>query len=130
MVKIVLSLIPLASLVVLYALLAKLAAWIFRRTALRWRHAFIFAAMLSLIGIVNMAAGRAFPPIAQPVFFVIAVSLQLALGGWFLGPRALSKDGKPIQFRGGVMLTLIMVAIAFVLAVALYGVLFVMQSGR
>jgi hypothetical protein len=43
---------------------------------------------------------------------------QLAVGAWFLGPRARTAAGAPVAFTGGALLALITYGLVFVLAIA------------
>ena len=52
---------------------------------------------------LNKATGSA---VAMPLV-VFSLSIQLALGGWYLGPRAKTRDGVPVAFKGGALLSLL-----------------------
>ena len=109
------NLIPLGLMVGIYAALAKLAALLFRRTRLKWLHAFVFCAIAFFIGsvavVLNVTTGHVLPNAAV---LVLGVAVLLCVGGWYLGPRARSVTGEPLGFKGGVLLTLIMLGLIMV----------------
>ena len=111
-------LLQLALVVIFYAALTKLAARIFRRTQLSWKHAFVFGALATLIGtlgaVVNQGLGGVLP---LPVALALGLGIQLCLGGWYLGTRARTGSGEPLAFKGGVLLSLVAYCIIFVVGV-------------
>jgi hypothetical protein len=116
--SILISLVPLVAMVVMLATIAKLGAWLFRRTKLSWKHALIFAVFISVLSaggaVLNRASGWMLP---LPVAVLAGLALHLALGGWYFGPRASTAAGVPLAFKGGVLLALVAYGIAFVLGV-------------
>ena len=98
-----LFLVPLA-----YAAILKLSALLLRRMTLSWKHAVLFALMALVVGVVgttlNKATGSA---VAMPLVVLVGLVLQLALGGWYLGPRAKTRDEVPVAFKGGALLSLL-----------------------
>ena len=115
----ILILLPLLLVPFLYAALVKLAALVFRRTKLAWKHAFLFALLAFLVGVLgtllNKATGSLLP---LPLAALIALSIQLALGGWYLGSRATTQQGVPLAFKGGVILLLVAYVMVVVIGVA------------
>jgi hypothetical protein len=107
-------LVPLA-----YAVLFKLAAFLFRRARLSWRHALVFGLLALGVGAVGAlgtrALGAALPAL---LLALVGVAFQLALGGWYFGPRVTSAQGQPFGFRKGVLLSLAAYAIVFLVGVA------------
>ncbi len=111
-----LTLLPLLLMYVFYTLLIKLAARLYRGSRLSWKHAFAFGALAMFLGVIgtilNQASGH---PLSPLVGILLSLALQLALGGWFLGPRALAPTGAAVAFKGGALIS----AIAFGMALAL-----------
>ncbi|MET3117168.1 putative neutral ceramidase superfamily lipid hydrolase [Undibacterium sp. GrIS 1.8] len=102
------SFLPLLLMPCIFALLIKLAAFLYKRTQLRWTHALIYGVIVSVLStittILNNVTGRVLPVYFA---FIIGLALQLLLGGWYLGPKATNTDNAPILFKGGVILSLI-----------------------
>lgn len=115
----VFSLLPLLLTVPFYAALIKIASRVYRKSQLSWKHAFAFAALGIAVGLagalLNLAAGGAVPELLGPA---LGAGIQIALAGWFLGPRAVAASGAPVAFKGGASIAAIAVAIAFLAAVA------------
>ena len=113
-----LAFLPLALMPVFYALVAKAAAFLFRRTQLRWLHSFVFGALLAVVGLagtfVHWAAGS---PLPLPVAVLVSLSLLAAVGGWYLGSRAKSQAGEALQFKGGALLSIMTLAMVAVFSV-------------
>ena len=113
-----LQFLPLLLAPLLYALLTKAAAFLFRKPQLSWLHAFVFGALLLVVGgagaMLNQAAGF-------PLHMIVSLSLGLAtlllLGGWYLGPRATSSAGSALGFKGGVLLSAAVYGLVFTLGV-------------
>ena len=101
----VIAFLPLAFSFVLFALLTKFAARLYRSSKLSWKHAFAFGVLVMLVGgvgaFVNNFTGSFLGPLLG-LFFGLA--LQLALGGWYLGPRAILTSGESIGFKGGALI--------------------------
>ena len=114
-----LSLVPLA---LAYTACIKLAAWIYRRSLLTWKHAAVFGVILffSLLAVgISVRWLNLLPGPVQASLLDIATGLltQLALGAWFLGPRARTAAGAPVGPKGGALLALIAYALVFFLTV-------------
>lgn len=118
-----LSLLPFAFTVFAYVVCIKLAARLFRRTQLSWKHALFFGALLfvvlfavgALVRWLNLVPG---PVLAAVVYLAVDLAAQLAVGGWFLGPRARTVAGTPVEFKGGALLSLITYGLVFFLSLA------------
>lgn len=105
-----LSLLPLLFMFVLYALFIKLAAKTYRRSVLTWKHAFAFGALAIVVGGVGAFINRATNMVLGPALgIVLGFSIQLAIGGWYLGPRTKTSSGESVMFKGGALIA----AIAF-----------------
>jgi hypothetical protein len=118
-----LSLVPFAFTVLAYIACIKLAARLYRRSQLSWKHAAIFGVVLFLVLLAVGTCVRWLNLVSGPVFsslLDIATGLlaQLAVGGWFLGPRARTADGVRLGFKGGALLALIAYALVFSLSMA------------
>ena len=113
-----LTLLPLLLTFVVYAAFVKLASLLYGRSQLAWKHAFAFGAIGIVIGtlgtLLNALTGSALPLVLAAV---LGVGVQVALGGWFLGPRVLSASGAPVAFKGGAIVAAIAVAIGLALGV-------------
>ena len=48
---------------------------------------------------------------------ILGLAVQLTLGGWYLGPRALALTGEAVAFKGGAIIAAIGFAIIFALGV-------------
>jgi hypothetical protein len=113
------TLVPLGLSFLLVAGFLKLAALIYKRTAVKWAHTILFTLLLFLLA----AAGKLFvaglpdfiPPIAQLGFGCMAVT---ALGGWFFKGRAHSRNGVPFNFARGSALTAIMAGVGMTLSLS------------
>jgi hypothetical protein len=109
--------------VLAYVACIKLAARLFRRTQLSWRHAWIFGvalfAVLFAVGaLVRLLPFESGPLLSHLVYLAIDLVAQLAFGGWFLGPRAKTTEGAPVAFKGGALLSLIAYGLVFSFSVA------------
>jgi len=113
-----LSLLPLAFTFVLYAVLIKLAARLYGSSLLPWKHAFAFGALAMLVGgigaLLNYASGFLLGPLLG---VVLGLAVQLALGGWYLGPRAFAPTGEAVAFKGGALIAAIGLGVVFALGV-------------
>lgn len=111
----VFMLMPLAFTFVLYALLLKLAAKIYRRSMLPWKHAFAFGAMVIVLGTAGAFLVRSTDSGFAPfVVMATGLAMHLGLGGWYLGRRTRSPTGEPIAFKGGVLVAAIAYGIVIV----------------
>lgn len=117
------GLVPLVFTILAYVACIKLAARLFRRAQLSWKHALFFGAFLfvvlfvvgSLVRWLNPVPG---PVLASVVFLAVDLAAQLAVGGWFLGPRATTTTGAPVRFTGGALLSLMAYGLVFFLSLA------------
>jgi hypothetical protein len=113
----VLSLLPMALMCVLYALLIKLAARIYRRSILSWKHTFTFSVLALLVGgagaLLNYASNSILGPFLGAI---LGLAVQLALGGWYLGPRATAPTGTKVAFKGGAFIAAIAFGLVFTFA--------------
>jgi hypothetical protein len=117
------GLVPLVFTILAYVACTKLAAWLYRRTQLSWKHALFFGAVLFGVLFVVGALVRWLNPVPGPVlasvaFLAVDLAAQLTVGGWFLGPRAKTSAGAPVEFKGGALLSLIAYGLVFVLSIA------------
>lgn len=114
----ILQFLPLLLAPLLYAALAKAAAFLFRRTQLSWLHALVFGFLVLLIGgagaVLNRISGF---PLPTAVALLLGLIVLLMLGGLYLGPRARTAGGVALQFKGGVLLALVMYGLVFVLGI-------------
>jgi len=129
--SIILMFLPLLLMPFFYAALTKAAAFLLRRTQLSWLHALVFSALSLFVGgagaILNRAVGM---PLPWPLTILLALAAFLALGGWYLGPRAKSVDGIALQFKGGALLSLVAYCLVFVLGIGVAVLVPLMQHAR
>jgi phosphate/sulfate permease len=108
------SLIQLLVAVAFYAAFFKLAAFLFGRARLSWKHGLVFAALMVLILIgANVGSRLAGEAVPTWIFSVLAVGIGIALGGWFFSHRVTDSQGRDIGVRGALKLS----TIAFTLLV-------------
>jgi hypothetical protein len=117
------GLVPLVFTILAYVVCIKLAARLFRRTQLSWKHALPFGVLLFVVLFVVGALVRWLNPVPGPVlasvvFLAVDLAAQLAVGGWFLGPRARTRAGAPVGFKGGLLLSLLAYGLVFILSIA------------
>src|SRR5262245_9798654 len=99
----------------LYVVSIRLSARLFRRSRLSWKHSLQFSVIVMSVAIGGRALQRFYDwTVPLPAGLIIGVSLQVALGGWFLGPRACSASGQPLGFSGGAQLTALWLAFVMV----------------
>lgn len=126
----VISFLPLALTPCLYAGLVKLAALLYRRTRLKWSHALIYGVLTLIAGALGMVVHRVIGSgLSLPFVMVGGLALQLLLGGWYFRSRATTAEGAAVQFRGGVLLSLVAYLLVFVLGVVAAVVVPVLQRG-
>ena len=110
---------PLALMPFFYGAIVKLAAFLFRRTQLRWPHAIVYGLIVIVVGalgaLLNRSSGFSLP---LPAAIVCGLALQLSLGGWYFGSRATTSCGSSLHFKGGVMLSLIAYGIIIAVGIA------------
>ena len=94
------------ALAVLHAAYIKISADQIRGMMVSWRDAFRFAlglmAIILIIRSVTMEVGWLNSTSALVVFSLV---LHLSLGGWFLGTRALTRENKPVGWKGGALIS-------------------------
>lgn len=104
----ILSLVPLLLVIPIYASVIKLAAFIYGKTKLAWKHSFVLSTIGMLLGaifaILHFAFGFALHPIISAL---LGLGIQSFLGGWYLGSRARTQSDQPIRFKGGAILAAI-----------------------
>jgi hypothetical protein len=100
-----LSLLPLTIAFLLYALVVRTAARVVKKAALPWKQALIFATLAGGAGFVcALMLSLAGAPGAPVVGVLGGLAINLAIGGWYLGPRALKADGRHVDLTGGVVI--------------------------
>ena len=114
---------PLAFTVFSYVVCVKLAGRLFRRTQLDWKHALVFGLVLFVVLFVVGAVVRWLSTAPDPLFVSLVdlatgLVAQLAVGAWFLGPRARTTAGAPLGWKGGALLALITYGLVFSLSLA------------
>jgi hypothetical protein len=98
-----------------YGLLFKLAAFLLKRSHLKWADSFVFGLLVLIVLFGARAIIAAVLPDSGPLTTsVISLSLCLGLGGWFFGIRARNSAGAQLGWSGGLLLT----GIGFVLLIA------------
>lgn len=111
------TLLPLLLTPFFYGALIKLAALLYRRIQLSWKHAFLFGLLSMAVGgtmtFANIATGRVAP---VPLVLLLSMSTQLALGGWYFKDRARMASGDPIGHVRGALLPVLAFALVFAVA--------------
>ncbi len=118
------SLFPFAFTVFAYVTCIKLAATLYRRSQLSWKHAAVFGVVLFLVLLavgtcvrwLNLAVGAG-PVSASLLDIATGLLAQLALGAWLLGPRARTPTGAPVGPKVGALLALMAYALVFFLSI-------------
>ena len=109
---------PLLLAIALYAAFVKLAARIYRRSQLAWKHAFVFTLMCIVVAglskYLSMLTGHAF---LAGLVAILGTGIQVALGAWFLGSRARTASGAPVLPRGGAIIAGMAVVGVLILAI-------------
>ena len=104
---------------VLNAAYIKLSGRILHGSQVTWKDSFIFSlAVTVLMLFIRMAAVAECISVQLPLSLALSFVLYLSFGGWFFSTRGVTKQGKPLDWVGGVRLS----ALAFLL-LALTGVL-------
>jgi hypothetical protein len=107
-----LSFVPALLTVLVVGCFLKLAARLFRRTVLSWRHSLLFGLLLLGVAIAKSATGLAFSLVVPPAAgMILGMALSIALGAWFFSTRAKTVQGESIGWRGGLTLTSIAVGL-------------------
>jgi hypothetical protein len=117
------GLVPIAFTIFSYVVCVKLAAWLYRRTQLSWKHAFIFGVVLFMVlfavGAVVRSLGAGSDPIRQSlVDLATGLAAQLGLGAWWLGSRARTRADAPLELKGGALLALMTYGLVFFFSLA------------
>jgi hypothetical protein len=125
-----LSMVPLLLVPAVYAAFLKFSAFLFRRAQLSWRHAFVFGLLSLFVGAAFVFVkfiGASSP--SFPIGLTLGTGSQLALGGWYLGGKARTKEGEPLKFVRGALLTLIFLIVAVLVGVVASVLLQVYRNG-
>jgi hypothetical protein len=117
------GLVPTAFTIFSYVVCVKLAARLFRRTQLSWKHALVFGfvlfAVLFAVGaVVRWLSSTQDPILTSLVDLSTGLVAQLAVGAWLLGSRATTAAQAPLGFKGGGLLALITYGLIFSLSLA------------
>ncbi len=114
------TLLTLLLVVPMYAVFAKMAARMYRKSVLSWRTAFGFGVMVAPLAVVGAALRG-----TLPIIVVVAIFLSVAVpaGGSFLATRATDAEGQPLGFKSAAVLTTLAIGIGFSLSVLLTMVL-------
>lgn len=85
-----------------YAALVKFSAFMFKRTKLSWKHAFVFS-LMSVSTLLVMKSFIFITGFSPPdfIFLTFSLTFQMGLGGWYLGRKAESNRGLQIPFWNG-----------------------------
>jgi len=97
---------------VMHAAFVKLSGMILHSLVVRWKHAFIFALAVTVMLLIMLfgavVAGISVPPAMS---MVVGFVLSTAFGSWYFSTRAMTKQGQPLGWKGGLRLS----ALAFLL---------------
>jgi hypothetical protein len=114
---------PIAFTIFSYVVCVKLAAWLYRRAQLSWKHAFVFGVVLFIVLFAVGAAVRslsaALVPLHQSLLdLATGLVAQLGVGAWWLGSRARTMAGAPLELKRGALLALMTYGLVFSLSLA------------
>ena len=122
---------PLLLAIALYAAFVKLAARIYRRSQLAWKHAFVFTLMCVVVAglskYLSMLTGHAF---LAGLVAILGTGIQVALGAWFLGSRARTASGAPVLPRGGAIAGMAVVGVLILAIIASVVLPALLQRGQ
>lgn len=104
----------------LYASLVKLAARFYRRSALSWKAAFGFGALMAPLAILVALLNRTLP---AAVTLSAGLVSAVAVGAWFLASRVKTTLGQPVGYKAAAALSAIALGMAFVFSIVLATVL-------
>jgi len=107
-VNVFLTFAPLLLLPLVYAPILKLAAFLFRRARVRWLHAMVFGAIAVAIS-VPLLALQHFTAGGTPKYAAMLLSMatQVAVGAWYLAPRAMNAEGAALGYRRAAVLVIV-----------------------
>jgi hypothetical protein len=118
--NILIILLPLVVLLGMFALSAKLAAFLLRRIKLSWGMSFLYALIVILASAaVRMVLAALGAPISGATAGSVGLIAQLAIGTGFFAYRAKSESGAAAGWRGGLLLTVVALLIVIVVAMLL-----------
>jgi hypothetical protein len=117
------GLVPIAFTIFSYVVCVKLAARLYRRTQLSWKHALVFGLVLFLVLFAVGAAVRslsaAMVPLHQSLLdLATGLVAQLGVGAWWLGSRARTMAGAPLESKRGALLALMTYGLVFSFSLA------------
>ena len=102
------SFLPIFCMFAIYTSLVKLAAFLYKKTILSWKHAFIYSAAFIIVStcyaVLNIFTGHLIP---VPVTILAALAMQLGFGAWYLGRKAQTANNGALGFKQGVWLSVI-----------------------
>ncbi|MBC3860469.1 hypothetical protein H8K32_00005 [Undibacterium jejuense] len=102
------SFLPILCMFAIYTSLVKLAAFLYKRTILSWKHAFIYTTGITVVS-MSYAALTILTEhlIPVPVTILIGLAMQLGFGGWYLGSKAQAANNGTLGFKQGVWIAVI-----------------------
>ena len=117
------GLFPIAFTIFSYVVCVKLAARLYRRTQLSWKHALVFGVALFIVLFAVGAAVRSLSAAMVPLHqFLLDLAsglvAQLGVGAWWLGSRARTMAGAPLELKRGALLALMTYGLVFSLSLA------------
>ena len=104
----------------IYAFLLRSTSRIVQKATLSWTYAFLFTLLAAAssygIALANLFVGREDSAFDQ---LLVGFLINLALGAWFIGARAISFSGNPVTPIGGVIIA----ACTWIAGLAIHGLL-------
>jgi hypothetical protein len=113
------QLLPFLTMLAVYAAFFKVGARVLRVSRLTWSHALQFAGLVGVLTIVGRAASLYLGEIPIVLGALLSLALQVTLGAWFFGERALASDGQLLGRAGGAKLTAIAFGLLILVGVVL-----------
>lgn len=108
----------------------KLAARLFRRTVVTWKHSFLFVLLLCALTIAKVASGlnfsTAFPP---AIALILGFLVTIIVGGWFFSSRATTSAGTLLGWSGALQLTALTYGLSLAALLPLFLLSNVLLSG-
>jgi hypothetical protein len=99
---------------VLHSAYIKVSAGLIGGMRVVWRDAFRFAlGVIAILLIFRSLALKVGMPISVAMLIALGLVLNLSLGGWYFGKFALTQQGEPAGWKGGILIS----ALAYVFLV-------------
>ena len=123
-----LTVLPLLLSIGLMVAVAKLAAWLYRRSYLSWGRAtgYVFLVVIGVVALslLNKLGGSSTP---LPVLVIVSLAFHGLLGGWYFGTYVRTAAGSKLAFPRGAILAGIYFALLLLILAVPAGVLLALR---